>query len=38
LCVAFEVPVNAHVSSSGNDWDCDSGYRRTGRTCTGSDQ
>jgi hypothetical protein len=36
--VAFEVPANAHVSSSGNDWGCDPGYRRYRNTCVASDK
>jgi hypothetical protein len=37
-CVAFAVPENAHIASSGNDWDCDSGYRRSRGGCTASDR
>jgi hypothetical protein len=32
--VKLEVPANAHLTSSGNNWACDPGYRRTGKTCS----
>jgi hypothetical protein len=27
------MPANAHLGHSGNDWSCDSGYRRRGEAC-----
>jgi hypothetical protein len=32
--VEFEVPLNGHIDSSGNDWECNPGYRRAGRACS----
>jgi len=31
--VIVELPANAHLASSGNDWVCDNGYRRQHDGC-----
>ncbi len=33
MCVPLVVPANAHVDSSGHDWECDRGYRKKLNTC-----
>jgi hypothetical protein len=33
-CEVLAVPANGHIGSSGNDWACDPGYRRSGTTCS----
>ncbi|HLC88245.1 MAG TPA: hypothetical protein VJG66_04290 [Patescibacteria group bacterium] len=30
LCVHFDVPSNAHLTYSGNSWDCNRGFKRSG--------
>jgi hypothetical protein len=31
--VTLKLPANAHVDSSGNDWDCDQSYFKQGNKC-----
>ena len=32
-CVAIVLPENAHLNFSGNDWDCNTPYRKVRNTC-----
>lgn len=32
-CVKFKVPSNAHLTYSGNSWDCNRGFKRIGQLC-----
>jgi hypothetical protein len=32
--VAVELPENAHLDYSGNDWECNRGYREVADGCT----
>ena len=36
-CRPIPVPENAYLRASGYDWDCERGFRRTGKTCAAID-